>query len=242
VIKNLLITASVVLLLTNKLVAQHPLSDSAVYEVALTHLIQLYKNKPGGYSNLYNGAEYNYTYAGIKGHPYFKTDSFQLSDLSYDDILYRDIPLKYDLVTNEVIIKGKENRLIKLVAEKLDYFSVRRDLFIKIRKDTSSRDAPEPGYYQLLYNGPLTALVSRKKVAIRSLKAEDPYQFASYDQYYVRKRLTYYPINSKNDLISLFDTHNEIVKEYRKIRRARFKRDMEELILKAVSTYAESKN
>ena len=224
-------------LLYNKITAQHPISDSVLYHLSLMNVLDAYATNLDGFTHLYNGAEYIYAYQGVKGHPYFKTDTLQNGLLFYDDVLYRDIPLKYDVVTGEVVIMGRQQRLIRLVPEKLQYFSIGSDFFIHIRKDSGAQLLPEPGFYQVLYEGPLTALVSRKKRPIRSLKAEDPYMFANYNRYYIRKDSIYYEIGSRRDLVSLFNDKQEI-SNYLRTTRANFKKNREETILKAVSYHA----
>jgi len=229
------------LLVCNELVAQHTTNDTGFYELSLDNAINFYTDKLGGYRNLYNGPEYTYQFATIKGHPYYKTDSMQSSFLFYDGILYRSIPLKYDLATGEVVLKSKQNRLLKLVPEKLDYFSIGDDLFVHVRKDSNNNELPAPGFYHVLYEGQLTALVSRKKTPKRALRAEDPYEFAIYNTYFIKKNGSYIRVNSKKDLLTVFGTNKESVRNYLRKSRANFKRDREGTIRKAIDYYSGAK-
>ena len=76
-------------------------------------------------SRLFNGREYIRNGTPAKGSPFFESDSLQLGSLSYDGILYRDIALEYDMISDELIIHNfAGDALISLTPEKITFFSI----------------------------------------------------------------------------------------------------------------------
>src|SRR5579864_3245367 len=90
------------------LFAQSPLSDSAMYEQSLQQAKQRYGNTMHSNLLLYSGNIYiKHSTQGQKafGSPFFIVDSTALrGSVNYDDNLYNNVLLYYDLVDDEVIV------------------------------------------------------------------------------------------------------------------------------------------
>ena len=55
------------------------------------------------------------------------------------------------------------NLNIKLISQKVNWFSLQDHLFINIRKDSNTVNLREAGFYELAYDGFYSVLVKRKK-------------------------------------------------------------------------------
>jgi hypothetical protein len=76
-------------------------------------------------SRLFNGREYIRNGIYAKGFPFFEWDSLQTGSLTYDGILYPEMAMEYNLVSDEVIIHNfAGDALISLVPEKITSFSI----------------------------------------------------------------------------------------------------------------------
>jgi hypothetical protein len=136
-----------------------------------------------GYSQqlpLYNGAEYTRFYHGVKGHPYYLSDSLVPGDLFYDGILYRKIPFNYNIADNEVLIKHHEyGYYIRLVSDKIGYFILDGHRFEKVQTSQGTQ------FFEIIYKNGVKVFLERTKMLKPSFSAEDPMQFVSYVKYFV---------------------------------------------------------
>src|SRR5258706_8102277 len=148
----------------NKSFSQTDQSDSSLYQQSIQNVIEVYYKSVGENSHLYNGSEYvPYNYQGNKN-PYFETGTLQNAAIGYDGVVYNNVPLAYDIYKEEVIInKYNQNFRIKLVNDKITWFSVLDHTFIRIVRDSSNSALPVTGFYDKLYSGTVTVLAKRKK-------------------------------------------------------------------------------
>jgi hypothetical protein len=221
--------------------AQDLKTTGAAFDSSAYNVYQFYISTIGGSANLYNGAEYTGSYPLTKGTALWNTPEFQKGTISYDNVLYRDIFIAYDLVSNEVAIKGYQQLAIKPDPFKIDYFILLNHRFVRINDDTVSRNILPTDFYDLIYDSTIKVYVKRSKTVVRSFRAEDPYQFASYNFFFVYKNKTYYRITNKNDLFDLFKDKSKLMKTFWRGQHLNFKKDPEEAISQSVRYYDQLK-
>lgn len=202
----------------------------------------VYKKGMGDYKSLYNGIEYIGSYPGTTGHPYFKWDTLQQGTIKYNGIYYPDVGLKYDLVSNEVILLGKQNLSISLVPQKIDFFSISGHLFIHLRQDSTIQQLPEAGFYEVLYDGRAMVLARRKKGVERASSVEDPFIFRQYNSFFVKRNNRFYPVNSEKELLLLFGDQKEALKKHLLQNGIKFRKEREKSIIQTVAFYDQLKN
>lgn len=227
---------------TYQATAQPSHTVSSSNQTALLKALQVYQNTMDGYKALYNGIEYTRSYPGTTGHPYYESDTLQQGSILYDGVFYPQIGLKYNLVSHEVILIGKQNLAISLIPEKIQSFTIKDHHFIQVKVDSSVDKAASDGYFEVLYNGPTTVLASRRKNIERGSRVEDPMLFKPYNRYFIKKNGSYYPIESEKALLALCDDQKEVLKTYLRKTKLNFKKDIENSLVKAVSYYDQLKN
>ncbi|HKP31669.1 MAG TPA: hypothetical protein VJT83_03045, partial [Chitinophagaceae bacterium] len=166
---------------SSEIYAQQSSTDSAARAAMIKSAVDIYKNAVAENSSLYNGTEYIGYVARPAGHPFFETQKMELANVYYDGVLFRDIPILYDLVNDQIIIDNyaKTQRII-LNSEKVTFFEVGGHFFIRPQTDTATGNAPG-GFYERLYNGKTKVLVKRKKQITSITTAEGIRE--RYDQY-----------------------------------------------------------
>jgi hypothetical protein len=132
--------------------AQQFSPDTAVARLATTRTIQAWHDFIGAQAPLYNGIEH-IMYPRMTGHPYFDQEGMQYGSIVYEGILYRNIPMLYDLVRDQPIVFNREGYMLGLSREKVKEFSLSGHRFIH----TPS------GFYDLLCSGTITILAKRTK-------------------------------------------------------------------------------
>ena len=229
------------LLLLHGAAAQDRKSDATFYQEILSNTYKSYVTQAGDNIRLYNGTEYARPYNGISGHPFFDTNSFQKGTVYFDGTQYRDVLMAYDMVGDELIIKAYQDLSLKLVTEKITSFYFSDHLFVRIVQDSNSNNL-QTGFYEILNTGPVLALVKRKKIIERPLRAEDPFKFSEYDSYFLKKDDVYYPIDSRNSLISVFHEYKNEIKIFLRKNKLNFKKDRANTLIKTVGYYTQLKN
>lgn len=218
------------------------LAQAVNTDTATKAIYRSYMASVGASSNLYNGSEYTAYYPSTVGTPFWDTAGFQPGIVSYEGVLYRDVPIAYDLVSNEVLIRDPRQVIIKLDAAKIDFFQVRGHLFIRFNGDANSKNLLPVDIYDLVYNGIMKVYVRRKKQVARNINAEGRYAFMQYNAYFVYKDSMYHAISGRNDLLKLFRDKSDAVKAFWKENKLSFKNDPERTIVQTVNYYARLKN
>ena len=196
--------------------------------------ISYYHNVVGEQSGLYTGLRHEPYLSGISGSAYFQTDQWQQGSVVFDQVVYRNIPMLYDVVRDELVILSPGKQVgINLVSNRIDRFFLFGHTFINVTANRSIN-----GFYDLLRNGKTAVLVKRKKIIQENTSGKDILRrFLSEDKYYLRKGDEYFAIRSmKNILDALNDRRNEI-KLLMKNRKLDMKTDPESTLLEIAAHY-----
>jgi hypothetical protein len=218
--------------------AQEPASDSLTNFLYNTYPVKLYFKAVGENAHIYNGYEYFTPDRNIKGSPYYLSDSPTPSDLIYDDSYYRDIPIMYDVVKDEVVINRLgQNFKISLVNDKLKSFTLRRHEFIRVSGDSVNGTQLPTGFYDRLYKGKTIVLAKRKtRLQETYIYSQINYEYIRQDIYYVIVAGQIVQVDSKSSVLKLFNSKKSEIKSFIRKNKLNFKSDFEKTLV-AVSAY-----
>jgi hypothetical protein len=176
---------------------------------------------------LYNGTSYIKYWNKVIGHPYFISDQFQNADINYQNYYYYNIPLKYDLVKNQLVILNASKEFeMTLINDHISEFKISSHFFIKINIDSSHAYNPGPGFYELVYPGRSAVIIKYQKRVEASLKAEDnTSSFAAYSNYYVFSKNEYHEISSISDFFNIHKDYRSVLKKYMRKEKSNFSKD-----------------
>jgi hypothetical protein len=188
--------------LAKESLAQSIPADTAVYRQGIEAAVASYHQAMGTQAGLYNGIEHVRYLPIIIGIPYYQVDDWQNATIEYNSILYKDVPVRYDLVKDQLIVSHPNGyQSFYLFTPWVKSFTLGGSLFVNLPKD-SAGGAPAPGFYQVLHRGPLTVLAKRsRKIQQRSTDAR--LEFVTTDKYYILKEGIYYAIRNQADLLTL---------------------------------------
>jgi hypothetical protein len=219
-------------------------ADSTAPSRPLTNAILVYTNSPGADSRFYNGTVYPGYDRHVQGHPFFISDSLQAGSVCYDDILYPEIMLSYDLEKGMVIMPDKRKTLnLRLLPDKIRYFTIAHRRFLNLVPDSNTANAPAAGFYEELYSGKATALASHQKL-VQSVNGTDEryLRYHQYDFYYIVIKGRYYPVHNNRGLLDAFGTGKADVRTFLRKNRISFGKDPEQALTKAAEYYSQLKN
>ena len=118
-------------------------TDTTFLTLAKKNQEEIYNGFIYGQSRLYNGSEHRDYLSRDEEHPYFGADDWSYGDILYDDELYKNVPLFYDLSRDKVISEHVLNGAkLELVSEKISRFSMGGHTFVKLQKDQNNIIAP----------------------------------------------------------------------------------------------------
>ncbi|MES1216490.1 MAG: hypothetical protein ABUT20_13320, partial [Bacteroidota bacterium] len=167
------------LLFCNVVFAQTKSADSSILNASLQNVINFHNESLGAEIHLYNGPQNaGYNHLSI-GNPYFLADAVQVGAVLYDGILYKSVPMLYDLVQDNAVILqysdkdySKEYRDIlrmDLIRNRLAWFSLAGHEFVRLEPDSNSIKMPD-GFYDKVYGGKINLFVKRIKKYVEEVK------------------------------------------------------------------------
>lgn len=215
---------------------QQSSADTSFVAIAKSNQLKLYATNMYGQTRLNNGGEYRDYLARDEEHPYYKLDDWQFGDIVYDEEIYENVPLFYDLSRDKVITEHSLNGTkIELISEKVKRFTMDGHTFVRLSADQAK--SITPGFYDLLYDGNTKVYVRREKALQQKIESNDIiFNFEEKNRVYIFKDGQYYPVRNKNSVIDVFKDRKQEVRAYLKKINAK-KGDRETAIARAAAFY-----
>jgi hypothetical protein len=213
-------------------------------DTSVTRAVLVYTHSPGADSRFYNGTLYPGYDHQPQGSPFFGPDSLSAGSICYDEVIYPDIRLSYDLVKDAVIIADRRNAVsIQLLPEKIRFFTIGKNRFIYLSPGINTANAPQTGFYEELYSGKATALARHEKTIQPFGKAdENIFQYRQYDRYYLEVNGRYYTIHNNRSLLDAFGAAKDPVRNFLRKNRISFSSNREYALAKAAEFYSQLNN
>ncbi|HEY1112882.1 MAG TPA: hypothetical protein VGE66_04955 [Chitinophagaceae bacterium] len=216
--------------------AQTMVADTALLRQGVEAAVASYHLALGPQAGLYNGVEHMRYLPTIEGLPYFVVDDWQSATIRYDDVLYRDVPVRYDLVKDALIVSHPDGfRNFYLFSPRVDSFTIGAAHFVYLVQD-SAKGAPAPGFYQVLARGPMTVLARRSRKIEERLQERNLY-FMNTDRFYILKDGVYHSPRNEGDLLELVGDRRKEARQLLKQRALRFRKFPEQAILTVAGFY-----
>jgi hypothetical protein len=189
-------------------------------------------------SRLYNGHDYVFYIAKDDEHPYFIVDHWAFGSIVYWGELYENVAMLYDLSTDQVITENRSGATIRLIAEKIESFTIAGHNFVRLRKDDKN-DISE-GFYDLLYAGKLKVYARYFKEYKETLTNREVIpNYEENKRYFVVKDGIFHGVKSKSTLLNILQDHKQELKSFIRKNRISFHTDKESALVR-ISEYYDS--
>lgn len=159
---------------------------------------------------LYNGVEFISTHTILNNkHRFFETDAFQTGDIVYDGQKYYNVPLRYDVYDDQLIVKiGNLQSIneVMLLKEKVTGFRMGLAYFEKLDSKKSG-SLFSSGFYQLLTENENFKLYKKnhKKINRRLRDGRVFYEFNELNpEYVVQTKDGFFVLKRMRDLTSRY--------------------------------------
>lgn len=217
--------------------AQQLKPDTAFLTSAKNHQEELYNKFIYGQSRLYNGSEHKDYFSRDEEHPYFAIDDWQYGDLLYDEELYKNVPMFYDLSRDKIISEHLLNGAkIELISEKIMRFSIGGHTFVRLHKNGSA--VISDGFYDLLYDGVAKVYVKREKILQQKIESNDIIaRFDERNRIIILKDGKYFSVGKKGSVLEVFGDRKQDLKSFLKKNKIKFKAGRETAIIRLAEFY-----
>ncbi len=168
-------------------------------------------------SGLFNGIEYKELYRTInERHKFYKSSEFQLGKVVYDGQFYSDVPLKYDLDSDQLLFNvGYQYPYptLLLFKEKVKLFSVGQSNFVLINYLNGPLEMN--GFYEILLDkNAVTLLKKHKKKRFKRIRGNTVYyEFEEVYSFFIRYNEQYHQINTLKDVIEIWPDKRDDIKK-----------------------------
>jgi hypothetical protein len=215
-------------------------------QMAIENTVSLYYKSLGEQSGIYRGPGYiGYPYQVTNGHQFFESPDFSKGTIFYDGMLYQDIPMWYDLVKDQIVVKTLDSlSMISLHNERIDYFSLLGHYFKKIIQDPSNSNSLSTGFYDQIYKGKTEVLVRRFKGTLEDVSPEGIFTkiLKQKNEIYLQKDGKYFSVLSSGSVLkALGNNQKEILSQLKK-NSIKFKKDPEKATVMMVMYYDQLNN
>jgi hypothetical protein len=216
--------------------AQPLAADTSFLAAAKMKQIQRYTTDIGGQARLYNGSAYKDFFSRDDEHPYFGIDDWVYGDIVYDEALYVNVPMFYDISSDKVITEHMlSGSKLELVNAKVMRFSLGKHQFIRV--PPGETDQVE-GFVEVLYDGKTKVYARREKILMEKIESNSIIpRFDHKTRLYNKSGDRYYPVKSKRSVFGVLDDHRQELKAFLGKQKIRYGTDREYAIVLLATQY-----
>jgi hypothetical protein len=210
----------------------------------ISNTIASYSQALGSQSGIYSGRDYQFERIDI-GHVFYDTANFVNGSIVYDDILYPDVPMLYDLVRDELIIRNfNKLHFFSLTSSKVSQFTFLGKTFIRIMEDTLNGSIIQTGFYQRLYDGKIKVWAKRKKTILEYADYGNRFRrmVSEKKQWYIYKDGRYYEVEGKGSILKVLQDKKKEIQQYTRKNRIRTRNNMDAALIQIVTYYCSLTN
>lgn len=199
-----------------------------------------YQQKTGIYSALYYGLEYE-GYASAKSHPFFEDKQYVKARLLYQQTIYPEVNLRYDMHRDELIVQSHDLRNIVLFPQKVEYAELHGKHIIYFQADTLP-GCPASGYYILLHAN--NCKVMEKRIALLKEQLSQREIIRRFDlktNFYLLIDGRYLLIKNQKGLLNALQPFDKELKRFISANHLKFRKDTESFLVRVVGEYETKK-
>ncbi len=188
--------------------SQNQFSDTSFYSLAKKNAEQLYTKTPGAYAQLYNGRAYSEYRQVAEEHPYLFLDWVE-GTICYAGKVFEDVPMMYDLSSDELITEHSSGAKIALQSERVSFI-----VFKKHRYEFIKAIELRQGFYEILYAGKIKLVARREKTkSERIISGVLNVEFEEHVKYFVMISNQFTHFSNKKSLIKILSGDNTEIKK-----------------------------
>ena len=186
---------------------------------------------------IYNGQEHTGYSSLIEGIPYYESKEWQTGTLVFQNLFYKDVFLKYDLVADQLVVRHPNGITgIVLFTRRIQSFTLGNKHFVNL--DTDKESELKSGIYEELVNGRMSLYAKRSKLFEENIVLNElERKFIDKNVLYVLKDGHYYAVKKQKTIMKLIADKRNAVTSAMKASKIKFKSNPELALIKMVEVY-----
>ncbi len=174
-------------------------------QASIIEYLAEFERKYGHDADLVNGEKYFYPYRQYLGDPFFFPES-RMAAITVHEKQFRDQLLRYDIFNQKLILDFKDlygaSSSLVLRNEWVESFAFEHQRFVKLEGPGGI-----PGFYQLVWDGPITCVYRwSKKYQLNLTSGEQSYYFTDpVKESFLVVDGRFYPYRNNRAFVKIFD-------------------------------------
>jgi hypothetical protein len=205
---------------------------------------QVYQSAIAGNSQVFNGIDHidPLQKKKLNGTPYFLSEEWQEGFVFYDNQLYENASLRYNLFLDKLLIEHVQSHAtIEMINEKIKYFGISNHTFVWLSNSTAQSDIKE-GFYEVLSSGN-TKVYARRYKTIKEVADQKVMvtEFLDKRKLYLFKDKQYFTITNKGSALNAFGDDKSEIKKFLSQEKLNFRSDPEGALVAIANYYDDLK-
>ncbi len=194
---------------------------------SISKLIELSDKYYGTDDFLANGRYYFYKHKNYNGHPFFGNNVWEISNLFVNGKKFNDVKLKYDVESDQLILKTKYNLSsvdIVLNDELVDSFNIQNHHFISSNQFEENTKLSH--YFEIIYKGNFLFLIKHSKILINDYYNSPPYgKYTGLNSiFYIYNKGSFKKLPNKNTFLNYFKPFKREIKKFLKKNKIKYRK------------------
>ena len=189
-------------------------------------------------TGLYNGTEFNDIFLNTDGtYRYFKRFDYNRGSVVYSGQFYPNIPLKYDLLEDNLLTHSDDNLsifVVKLIPEFIDSFTVHNREFVRLTN--VDKAFVGNGFFEKVFIGNKVKLYTKhvKKKRDKALQSGIQYRFSDANFFLIAYKNQYFIANSAKDVWKNIPELKDQIRKFSKTYKQLYKTDKQAFMTKLI--------
>lgn len=212
--------------------------DSMFVQKAKQNAVLQYRLSEGVQSRIYNGKLYRDYTILTEGHPYFESDQFENGTVRYDGMEFSNVPLLYNIVTDEVITPHYNKvQWLSLRNDKISSFSFGGHHFIRMIQDSTSPDIAT-GMYEQLYAGKSAVLKKKIKYVTEAISNNQlRTSVKTVERRYLWQDEKWQRVTSLRSVLKVLSGHNAAIRQHLRSAKINYRRQPDQALARMAAFY-----
>jgi hypothetical protein len=210
------------------------IAADSMFQKAFQHSYQLYADSLKQHLHIFQGTEYTARYPDNKGSAYLSAKGFTPGTVCSRGIIYYQIPMDYDMVTDDlVVLNPYQNLPVIPHRQAISWFEIDHVRFVQLPMDRQTANIV-PGFYQELCSGKVSAYVRRIRSSAANATLYELADFVELSSYQIFNGGHYYKISNKASLIKACMPWQKKVSAYYKQQNLNYKKNAAAVVTQVV--------
>ncbi|PXY45308.1 hypothetical protein [Flavobacterium hydrophilum] len=171
--------------------------------------------------NINNGVVHSEPFRTMPKNNRYYIDEFNIGELSFEDEIYADVNIKYDIYDDQVIYKQNgetDNFPITLIKDKVDFFTIKNKKFVNLKSETIKFPKIIQGIYEENFvESNISLYIKHRKEKIKVLQADIVYyNYIYYTDFVIKYNNFFYTVQSEKDIKTIFPSYKKEINDFYK--------------------------